>query len=302
MAAITFLLVVVFAAVIASTVERISGWDLGEAGVFIVIALMVWAWACRKFWDDPDKYLEDARRKDLAMMALPAAVTFYAIAYAIATLTFGIDIGDHSWVAYVCFLGATVVFTFFYISKKKVSRTLQNKRGWPSRTEWTNIATNISVGLEASRKRWFIICLRALEEESKKGGKLLNTKIACRSLSGKVDVAIRTYQLWQTVTFLSNQEEYIRFSGNDFANILFHQVGGSETSWKRYDEVDEERRKLRFSIDVTNHMVGYTYTEEALVEEPLLLFDLVEDLTEGTHSVVARAFSDEVRGEKLNLI
>lgn len=291
MAAITFLLVVLFASVVANAIERISGWDLGEAGVFIVIALMAWARACWKFWDDPDKYLEDVKRSDTAIMALPAAVTFFAIAYAIATLTFGIE--DYFSVSVVFFFGAMVVYAFFFSPpfKRKVWRTLRNKRGWPSRTEWANISTNISVGLEELRKKWFDTCLRTLEEESKKGGESLNTKIACRSLRGQVDSAIATYQLWLTCTFLATHNEYFRFSdGQDFADILFRQVGWSDYHWKRYDEVDRDDIRIRrFSTDVAGHVAGYV---DATVL--ILLSQLVVDLTEGTHSVVARAFSDKV--------
>lgn len=293
MAAITFLLVVLFASVVANAIERISGLDLGVAGVFIVIALMAWARACWKFWDDPDKYVEDAERKD-TIIALPAAVTFFAITYAIATLTFGSETGDS--VAVFLFLGAMVVYAFFSSPsfKRKTWRTLRNKRGWPSRTEWANIATNISVGLEESRRKWFDSCLSTLEEESKKRGESLKTKIVCRSLSGQVDVAIRTYQLWQTLTFLSKNEEYIRRSDlKDFADNLFLQVRGRGSSWNRYAQVDEGKGELRFRIDVVNEITDFTY-----VEGPDLLCDLVEDLTKGTHSVVARAFSDEVKEQE----
>ena len=114
MAAITFLLVVLFASVVANAIQRISGWDLGEAGVFIVIFLMAWARARWKFWDDPNKYLGNAKGSDTTIMALPATVTFFAIAYAIVNLTFGIDLQqDHSWIPIVLFYGSVVLYYFF---------------------------------------------------------------------------------------------------------------------------------------------------------------------------------------------
>jgi len=162
------------------------------------------------------------------------------------------------------------------------------------KSQWLRICTNIAVALERDREAWFANCLRMLAELKRNAAFSIESE-AKSTLGGEADVALRAYQLIQAMRLMSIRKYVPPSEGQDFADLLFAQVCGTELSEvlevaERYRNRQKEEATL-FGLDVAGYILGGKYPAALLLS--LEIMPLTQQLTAHTAMIVAAAFGDD---------
>jgi len=177
------------------------------------------------------------------------------------------------------------------------------------RDQWGTISTFIARGLESLREKWFTSCVNILRDIRDTDEDYSEVEIVNSELGGKANLAITAYQLWFVSNMLAAKQYISRDEGQDFADILYLQVGGTQIDdilafWEKYNEVSDEggEQLRRFSNDVAAYITGNEtpLTEDMLIEG-MLIATQFEHLVGLSQLVVARAFRDEETCEKIKM-
>ncbi|MDV2502757.1 MAG: hypothetical protein RX318_02230 [bacterium] len=167
--------------------------------------------------------------------------------------------------------------------------------GGPSRDQWAIISTNIAVALEEVRRYWFNDCveyLRTLRDTEKEHSHI---EITNTELGGNADLAIRAYQLWVVSNMLAEKKYIPPDEGQDFADILYLQVGGTKihncmSYFERYKKASGGEQMTLLCADVAGYITEVVVGVDVI---DLLALDNFFTLVETTQIVLAHAFGDE---------
>ncbi len=161
----------------------------------------------------------------------------------------------------------------------------------PSREFWGKISFKISKGLEEFRIQWFISCIKFLKDEMK-------FETCNNRLNSDAEYAIKAYQLYLTSFFIEQMNYIPSFDGNDFADILYAQVCGTDmdkiymyhSAYCDYPDLSWGQFN-RFCRDVTEFIIGKNsnYFEAGIaMGGTFITFLLMNNI------IVADAFGDAI--------
>ena len=172
--------------------------------------------------------------------------------------------------------------------------------GWQSeqagpgaRSEWGSICLEIAKQFKEDREKWFKACIDLLIKKAKEGQRIT---IVRPVLGGTAEQALKAFQLRLASLMLYEREYIPPDQGQDFADLLYAQVCGTE--------LDEcmvyVRRYLEFKTDfgaLTNAFChdacDYITTSKVTETEMNAVLLIVLPLLYPTHMIVASVFQDK---------
>lgn len=160
---------------------------------------------------------------------------------------------------------------------------------------WGLISTQIAQGFEKIQKNWFRNCIDILQQASDDedlGERHIVVKHT--ELAGDASLAVKAFQLMLASEYIAKHTYISRSHGQDFANILYAQVCGTDLLdcmkfFKRYVEVEGSVKLSRFSSD----LACYITDKENSLDESILIAMVFPVFAYLTHMVVADAFGDQ---------
>jgi len=172
----------------------------------------------------------------------------------------------------------------------------------PDRSQWLTISTRIARRFEESRIELFEDCIKHLEQlntyDSEKQIPLVN-----KSLSGEAELYLKAFQLMIAVFFLTRRSYIAKSQGQDFADLLFSQVCGTQIA-----KVDALARELsrketqmqvpRIASVVARHITNHEYTGG--VETITFFLSTASPFIKFTQMIIAEAFRDQATAQELD--
>jgi hypothetical protein len=166
-------------------------------------------------------------------------------------------------------------------------------RTGPPRDQWGTISLQIAKGLQEARKIWFHNCIKIIQAISQDPSfKEYRINIKQKTLTGKPLQAVKAYQLYWASDFIGQQVYIPKHKGNDFADILYAHVCGTELDtcyyyFNRYVEAkDGGGQLIRFTNDFASHIVGNLVVGDIIIQATITFFALSVQI------VVAESFGD----------
>ena len=173
----------------------------------------------------------------------------------------------------------------------------------PRRKDWGVVTSNIAGALEEEREYWFKSCVQNFRDlQASEDGAAIDIEVRNPNITGAAELAIKAYQLFLVLGFLSQHAYIRRRDGNDFADLLFPEVCGTQLEecrayFSRYYEArrDGATQMMRFSNDVARHISG----KEGPLVEGMMVAASMAVFVAMNHIAVARCFGDEKTVRKI---
>ena len=185
----------------------------------------------------------------------------------------------------------------------------------PSTYEWPIIASTISSGFQVVKQQWFNECVVAVDlglfadkqlavaDPNPSPYRRAQEKVVQTDLGGPAALAITGYQI-NCANGLIAETGYIpKPIVMDFLDLLRGRVSGVEIGeflkyLKRYDATsnDSSTQRFKFAVDIARYITN----EEPSMILSLHVASLAEKLSALTGVVIAKAFGDSSRVQKLS--